>query len=252
MKPYRWLVAMLVLAVVGVVGAQWLAQHDPSRLGQVIVRSGGWDYSTTVPRALLLLVLAWLALGFLWSMLRLPFRAWSRYRKRHGLDSGSTMASPLAPRFLSTVGAAFGERTSQSPSALVRGLLKARKLGDKAAEENIRKLIDIAVSAEEGLRNRKVADTDERVQRAIDSGHPFHGLSDRDTSLFLREATQDELYHVRRGIEYYLETSEPSPNVRAKLNRILKDAANPDAIPEMGRESYRPKARKPARAVVAF
>ena len=63
MKPYRWLVAMLVLAVVGVVGAQWLAQHDPSRLGQVIVRSGGWDYSTTVPRALLLLVLAWLALG---------------------------------------------------------------------------------------------------------------------------------------------------------------------------------------------
>ena len=42
MKPYRWLVAMLVLAVVGVVGAQWLAQHDPSRLGQVIVRSGGW------------------------------------------------------------------------------------------------------------------------------------------------------------------------------------------------------------------
>ena len=84
MKPYRWLVAMLVLAVVGVVGAQWLAQHDPSRLGQVIVRSGGWDYSTTVPRALLLLVLAWLALGFLWSMLRLPFRAWSRYRKRQG------------------------------------------------------------------------------------------------------------------------------------------------------------------------
>ena len=84
MKPYRWLVAMLVLAVAGVVGAQWLAQHDPSRLGQVIVRSGGWDYSTTVPRALLLLVLAWLAPGFLWSMLRLPFRAWSRYRKRQG------------------------------------------------------------------------------------------------------------------------------------------------------------------------
>ena len=84
MKPYRWLVAMLVLAVVGVVGAQWLAQHDPSRLGQVIVRSGGWDYSTTVPRALLLLAMAWLALGLLWSLLRLPFRAWSRYRKRQG------------------------------------------------------------------------------------------------------------------------------------------------------------------------
>ena len=78
MKPYRWLVAMLAVAVAGVIGAQWMAQHDPSALGQVIVRTGGYDYSTTVPRALLLLVLAWLALGFAWSLLRLPFRAWGR------------------------------------------------------------------------------------------------------------------------------------------------------------------------------
>lgn len=84
MKPYRWLVAMLAVAVIGVVGAQWLAQHDPSQLGQVIVRAGGYDYSTTLPRALLLLVMAWLALGFAWSLLRLPFRAWSRYRERQG------------------------------------------------------------------------------------------------------------------------------------------------------------------------
>ena len=84
MKPYRWLVAMLAVAVAGVIGAQWMAQHDPSALGQVIVRTGGYDYSTTVPRALLLLVLAWLALGFAWSLLRLPFRAWGRYRERQG------------------------------------------------------------------------------------------------------------------------------------------------------------------------
>ena len=84
MKPYRWLVALLVVAVLGVLGAQWLAQQDQSALGQVIVRSGGYDYSTTLPRALLLLVLAFLALGFAWSLLRLPFRAWSRYRERQG------------------------------------------------------------------------------------------------------------------------------------------------------------------------
>jgi len=84
MKPYRWLVAMLAVAVIGVIGAQWLAQHDPSALGQVIVRTGGYDYSTTVPRALLLLVMAWLVLGFAWSLLRLPFRAWGRYRERQG------------------------------------------------------------------------------------------------------------------------------------------------------------------------
>ncbi|AKC86616.1 heme biosynthesis HemY N-terminal domain-containing protein [Pseudoxanthomonas suwonensis] len=84
MKPYRWLVAMLVVAVLGVIGAQWLAQQEQSGLGQVIVRTGGYDYSTTLPRAMLLLVLAWLALGFLWSLLRLPFRAWGRYRERQG------------------------------------------------------------------------------------------------------------------------------------------------------------------------
>ena len=84
MKPYRWLVALLVVAVLGVIGAQWLAQQDQSSLGQVIVRTGGYDYSTTLPRALLLLVLAWLALGLAWSLLRLPFRAWGRYRKRQG------------------------------------------------------------------------------------------------------------------------------------------------------------------------
>ncbi|MES5813491.1 heme biosynthesis HemY N-terminal domain-containing protein [Pseudoxanthomonas sp. Soil82] len=84
MKPYRWLVALLVVAVLGVIGAQWLAQQDQSTLGQVIVRTGGYDYSTTLPRALLLLVLAWLALGLAWSLLRLPFRAWGRYRKRQG------------------------------------------------------------------------------------------------------------------------------------------------------------------------
>ena len=71
-------------AVLGVIGAQWLAQQDQSTLGQVIVRTGGYDYSTTLPRALLLLVLAWLALGLAWSLLRLPFRAWGRYRKRQG------------------------------------------------------------------------------------------------------------------------------------------------------------------------
>ncbi|WP_372017782.1 heme biosynthesis protein HemY [Pseudoxanthomonas sp. 10H] len=84
MKPYQWLVVLLAVAVVGVLGAQWLAQHTTSDLGQVIVRSGGYDYSTTLPRAALLLLLAWLLLAALWSLLRLPFRIWGRYRKRQG------------------------------------------------------------------------------------------------------------------------------------------------------------------------
>ncbi len=32
MKPYRWLVVLLVVAVIGALGAQWLAQHNTSDL----------------------------------------------------------------------------------------------------------------------------------------------------------------------------------------------------------------------------
>mgnify|MGYP000893963308 CR=1 FL=1 len=84
MKPYRSLVLLLLAAVLGVLGAQWLAQQDAASLGQVVVRAGGYDYSTTLPAALLLLVLAWIVLGSLLWLLRLPFRTWGRYRKRQG------------------------------------------------------------------------------------------------------------------------------------------------------------------------
>ena len=39
MKPYRWLVVLLVVAVAGVLGAQWLAQNNASSMGQVIAGS---------------------------------------------------------------------------------------------------------------------------------------------------------------------------------------------------------------------
>lgn len=84
MKPYRSLVMLLLAAALGVLAATWLAQQDLSALGRVIVRTGGYDYSTSVPAALLLVLLAWLLLGALWYLLRLPVRTWSRYRKRRG------------------------------------------------------------------------------------------------------------------------------------------------------------------------
>jgi HemY protein len=84
MKPYRSLVLVLLVLVLGVLGAQWMAQQEPSSLGLVIVRSGGYDYTTTLPAALLLLVIAWVVVATLWWLLRLPFRTWGRYRKRQG------------------------------------------------------------------------------------------------------------------------------------------------------------------------
>src|SRR5690606_35249233 len=84
MKPYRSLVMLLLAAALGVLAATWLAQQDLSALGRVIVRTGGYDYSTSVPAALLLVLLAWLLPGARWYLPRLPARAWSRYRRRRG------------------------------------------------------------------------------------------------------------------------------------------------------------------------
>lgn len=84
MKPYRWLVALLVAAVVGVLAAQWMAQQDPAAVGRVIVRAGGYDYSASLPVAVALALLALVLLAALWHLLRLPFRTWGRHRKRQG------------------------------------------------------------------------------------------------------------------------------------------------------------------------
>ncbi len=84
MKPFRSLLVLLAVAVIGVLGAQWLAQQDAEALGRVIVRSGGFDYSTSLPKAVFLLILGWLVLTLLVYLLRLPFRTWGRYRRRRG------------------------------------------------------------------------------------------------------------------------------------------------------------------------
>lgn len=84
MKTFRTLVLLLLLAVVGVVAAQWLAQDAARDLGRVFISVGGYDYSATLPHALLALLVAWLALWLLWTLLTLPVRSWSRYRRKQG------------------------------------------------------------------------------------------------------------------------------------------------------------------------
>lgn len=82
MKTLRTVIVLLVLVLAGVVGAQWLAS-DPGRdLGEVLVRVGGYDYSASVPKAVIALALAALLLWLLWQLLALPFRAWIRHRRK--------------------------------------------------------------------------------------------------------------------------------------------------------------------------
>ena len=82
MKALWTVILLLALVAIGVVGAQWLAQDTARDLGDVFVRVGGYDFSATVPGAVLALAISLLLLWILWNLLALPFRAWGRYRRK--------------------------------------------------------------------------------------------------------------------------------------------------------------------------
>ena len=82
MKALWTVLSLLALVALGVLGAQWLAQDTARDLGEVFVRVGGYDFSATVPGAVLALAISLLLLWLLWNLLTLPFRAWGRYRRK--------------------------------------------------------------------------------------------------------------------------------------------------------------------------
>lgn len=78
MNLFRSVLFWLVLAVLGALLAQLLLQ-DP---GYLLVRFRGTDYQTTVAAGVGLLLAFMFGVALLWSLLRLPFVALARSRKR--------------------------------------------------------------------------------------------------------------------------------------------------------------------------
>ncbi|HSD17400.1 MAG TPA: heme biosynthesis HemY N-terminal domain-containing protein [Thermomonas sp.] len=78
MTLFRNVLFWLVLAVLGALLAQVLLQDR----GYVLVRFRGYDYETNVAVATGLLLGLMLGIALLWTLLRLPFRAWRRHRAR--------------------------------------------------------------------------------------------------------------------------------------------------------------------------
>ncbi|RDZ26725.1 heme biosynthesis HemY N-terminal domain-containing protein [Lysobacter silvisoli] len=78
MNLFRNLLFWIVLALAGALVAQLLVQ-DP---GYVLVRYGGNDYTTNVPKAVLLVLGVLVALWLAWKVLSLPFAAVRRHRKK--------------------------------------------------------------------------------------------------------------------------------------------------------------------------
>ena len=82
MKVFRTAILLLLLILLGVLGAQWLGRDGVRDLGEVFVRAGGYDFSATLPGALLALAAGALLLWIVWKLITLPFRAWGRYRRK--------------------------------------------------------------------------------------------------------------------------------------------------------------------------
>jgi HemY protein len=78
MKPWRWILLLVIVAALAAFGWHWVAE-DP---GYVLLRLRGWRVETTVVAAVLILLLAWGALTALWRLLRWPFGAFSRRHRR--------------------------------------------------------------------------------------------------------------------------------------------------------------------------
>ena len=78
MKPWRWLLGLIAIALIGALAWSWLAA-DP---GYVLIRIRGWRIEATVVGALLVLIALWIAVALAWWLLRWPFGALSRRHRR--------------------------------------------------------------------------------------------------------------------------------------------------------------------------
>lgn len=170
MKPFRTVVMLLLLLLAGVLAAQWMAATDRD-LGEVFVRFGGYDLHTNVPRALLSLVLVAAALWIAWRLLSLPFRAWSRHRRKQararlidGLDALHAGYWQKAEKLL--------ERASED--AEVGAIARAAAVRAAQARDD-----DAAVQRHLlALRERSVqAHAITAAQIAIDAGRPQEALA---------------------------------------------------------------------------
>ncbi|MGB3393774.1 MAG: heme biosynthesis HemY N-terminal domain-containing protein [Stenotrophomonas sp.] len=172
MKAFRSLLVALLVAAIGIAGAQWLGHESVRGIGKVIVRAGGNDYIATLPQATLALLIAGLLLWLAWLLLSAPFRSWARYRSKQGrarlidgllaLDNGQWQR---AGKLLH--GAASEERAR--PIALVAAMRAAEAGGDTAAASQYLQQLGTVDATLHALHSAERWLQQQRPQQAIDA-----------------------------------------------------------------------------------
>ena len=86
MKSLRILLPILLAFTVGMFGAEWLAKQTQYDLGIVVLRLGGYDFSTGLPQTLILLATLAVLIWLVWASIKLPFKTWKSYQQRQDLS----------------------------------------------------------------------------------------------------------------------------------------------------------------------
>ncbi len=203
MKAFRSLLVVLLVAALGILGAQWLGQESVRSMGEVIVRAGSHDYIATLPQALLALLIVLLLAWLLWTLVTLPFRAWSRHRRKRGrarlIDGLQALDRGQWQRAEKQLQSAAGEKEVQ-PIALVAAMRAAEARDDAAtAGQHLQQLgmVDPTLhalhSAERWLELGKPQEAIDALDVAAIQPLPPRGLSLR-TDALARAGRAEEAY----------------------------------------------------------
>ncbi|MGE7138813.1 heme biosynthesis protein HemY [Luteibacter sp. NPDC031894] len=150
MKPWRWIVGLIFVAVVAAFAWHWVAE-DP---GYVLIRLRGTNVQMTVVTAIALLLLAWAAIALIVALLRWPFGAMTR-RHRH------LSRRRLADGMVSLIEGRHGEaerdlnRAARYPSVRGPALLAAAEAAERHGE-SARALETLDQAAQETPRAARV------------------------------------------------------------------------------------------------
>ncbi|RDY66380.1 heme biosynthesis protein HemY [Lysobacter soli] len=166
MNLFRNVLFWIVLALVGALVAQLLVL-DP---GYVLVRYGGNDYTTNVPKAIALLVVALAVLWLLWKLATLPFVAMRRHRRKQsrarlidGVDAVHRGEWTRAEKLL--------EQAAQEPDALAVGRIGAARAamarGDETAARAHLTAIGTANPASRAIAEAEFALAQGRASEAL-------------------------------------------------------------------------------------
>ncbi len=166
MKLWRWVLLLLVVAVLAAWGWHWVAE-DP---GHVLISLRGWRIETSLLVAILALLLLWALVGLAARLLRWPFGAVSRRRRRLG---HKRMAAGLIELFEGRHDAA--ERSLlkaarytplRAPAQLLQADAARRRGAWDRALERLDQATDLAPQAARVLRARVLRERGDPEQAA--------------------------------------------------------------------------------------